>query len=31
MLGSVVQTKWLSAGDLVEVDLEGLGRAVAQF
>ena len=31
MLGSVVQTKWISAGQKVEVDIEGLGGAVAQF
>ena len=31
MLGSVVQTKWVERGDVVEVELEGLGRAVARF
>lgn len=31
MLGSVVQTKWIKAGQKVEVDIEGLGTAVAQF
>jgi len=31
MLGSVVQTKWISLGQKVEVDIEGLGSAVAQF
>ena len=31
MLGSVVQTKWISAGQKVEVDIEGLGSAAAQF
>lgn len=31
MLGSVVQTKWISAGQRVEIDLEGLGTAAAQF
>ena len=31
MLGSVVQTKWLQAGQNVEVEIEGLGTAVAQF
>ena len=31
MLGSVVQTKWVSAGDRVEVEIDGLGTAVARF
>jgi 2-keto-4-pentenoate hydratase len=31
MLGSVVQTKWLQKGDLVEVSFEGLGGASAKF
>ncbi|MFC1580942.1 2-keto-4-pentenoate hydratase [Thermodesulfobacteriota bacterium] len=31
MLGSVVQTKWVSRGDLVEVQIEGLGKASAHF
>ncbi len=31
MLGSVVQTKWVSQGDVVEVELEGLGTAQAVF
>lgn len=31
MLGSVVQTKWVKAGDRVEVQLDGLGSAAAQF
>ncbi|MCA9179573.1 MAG: fumarylacetoacetate hydrolase family protein [Planctomycetales bacterium] len=31
MLGSVVQTKWVAAGDTVEVELEGLGAARATF
>ncbi len=31
MLGSVVQTKWLQSGQKVEVEIEGLGTAVAQF
>jgi len=31
MLGSVVQTKWLAQGDVVTVEIEGLGRAVARF
>jgi len=26
LLGSVVETKWLSKGDKVEIVLEGLGR-----
>jgi 2-keto-4-pentenoate hydratase len=31
LLGSVVQTRWVDAGDLVEVEIEGLGRASARF
>ena len=31
MLGSVVQTKWLNPGDVVEAEIEGLGKAVARF
>ena len=31
MLGSVVQTKWMSQGDRVEVSLAGLGTASAHF
>ena len=31
MLGSVVETKWLQAGDTVEVLVEGLGSARATF
>lgn len=31
MLGSVVQTVWLSPGDRVAVEIEGLGRAEAAF
>ena len=31
MLGSVVQTKWVSKGDIVEVELDGLGTATAMF
>ncbi|MCH2129162.1 MAG: fumarylacetoacetate hydrolase family protein [Pirellulaceae bacterium] len=31
MLGSVVQTKWLAKGDVVKVNIEGLGQAVARF
>jgi 2-oxo-3-hexenedioate decarboxylase/2-keto-4-pentenoate hydratase len=31
LLGSVVQTRWVEAGDLVEVEIEGLGRASADF
>ncbi len=31
MLGSVVQTKWLNRGDVVEAEIEGLGKAVARF
>ena len=31
MLGSVVQTKWLQSGQKVEVEIEGLGKAVAKF
>jgi 2-oxo-3-hexenedioate decarboxylase/2-keto-4-pentenoate hydratase len=31
MLGSVVQTKWLRKGDVVVVELDGLGTAKAAF
>ena len=31
LLGSVVQTKWISAGDRVEIEIDGLGTAVARF
>ncbi len=31
MLGSVVETKWLARGDVVEVEVEGLGPARAVF
>lgn len=31
LLGSVVQTHWLDAGDHVEIDIDGLGRASAHF
>jgi 2-oxo-3-hexenedioate decarboxylase/2-keto-4-pentenoate hydratase len=31
LLGSVVQTRWIEAGDLVEVEIEGLGRASCHF
>ena len=31
LLGSVVQTRWVDAGDLVEVEIEGLGRVSARF
>ncbi len=31
MLGSVVETKWLARGDVVEVEIESLGRASAVF
>ncbi|MDP6821842.1 MAG: fumarylacetoacetate hydrolase family protein [Dehalococcoidia bacterium] len=30
-LGSIVETKWLERGDIVEIDIEGLGRARARF
>jgi 2-keto-4-pentenoate hydratase len=30
-LGSIVETKWIAAGDLVEVAIEGFGRVSAQF
>lgn len=30
-LGSVVQTHWVSPGDLIEVEVEGLGAAVVEF
>jgi 2-keto-4-pentenoate hydratase len=31
LLGSVVQTQWVAAGDLVEVEIEALGSANCQF
>jgi 2-keto-4-pentenoate hydratase len=31
LLGSVVQTRWVEAGDLVEVEIEGLGGASCHF
>lgn len=31
LLGSLVQTRWLDAGDQVEIDIDGLGRASAHF
>jgi len=31
MLGSVVQTKWVHRGDVVDVEIEGLGTACARF
>jgi 2-oxo-3-hexenedioate decarboxylase/2-keto-4-pentenoate hydratase len=31
LLGSVVQTRWVESGDLVEVEIEGLGRASCRF
>ena len=31
LLGSVVETRWVTAGDLVEVAIEGLGSARAEF
>ena len=31
LLGSVVETRWLEPGDLVEIAIEGLGEASARF
>jgi 2-keto-4-pentenoate hydratase len=31
LLGSVVQTRWVEAGDQVEIEIEGLGRVVCSF
>jgi 2-keto-4-pentenoate hydratase len=31
LLGSVVETRWVDQGDLVEASIEGLGAAFAQF
>jgi 2-keto-4-pentenoate hydratase len=31
LLGSVVETRWVAAGDLVEVEIEGLGSTRARF
>jgi 2-keto-4-pentenoate hydratase len=30
-LGSLVQTHWVAAGDRVEIEIEGLGRASCAF
>ena len=30
-LGSVVQTKWVNSGDVVDVEIQGLGKACASF
>ena len=31
LLGSLVTTKWLDKGDVVSVEIEGLGQAEARF
>jgi 2-keto-4-pentenoate hydratase len=31
LLGSVVETHWVEQGDVVNIELEGLGKAVARF
>jgi 2-keto-4-pentenoate hydratase len=31
LLGSVVETRWVAQGDLVEVEIEGLGSARGRF
>ncbi len=31
MLGSVVQTRWVGRGDVVDIEIEGLGEASARF
>ncbi len=31
LLGSIVQTRWAEAGDLVEIEIEGLGKASILF
>jgi 2-keto-4-pentenoate hydratase len=31
LLGSFIQVQWVAAGDVVEVEIEGLGRAGARF
>ena len=31
LLGSLVETKWVDAGDVVEIAIEGLGTATARF
>ncbi len=31
LLGSVVETRWVEAGDRVEIEIEGLGEAIGHF
>ena len=31
LLGSIVETKWVNKGDLVEIDIDKLGRASIEF
>jgi 2-keto-4-pentenoate hydratase len=31
LLGSVVETRWVAAGDRIEAEIEGLGAARARF
>jgi 2-keto-4-pentenoate hydratase len=31
LLGSVVETRWAEAGDLVEIEIDGLGSASCVF
>ncbi len=31
LLGSLVETKWVAAGDVVEIEIQGLGTATARF
>ncbi len=31
LLGSIVETRWVHAGDRVVIEIEGLGRASAHF
>jgi 2-oxo-3-hexenedioate decarboxylase/2-keto-4-pentenoate hydratase len=31
LLGSLVETKWVAVGDVVEIDIQGLGTATARF
>jgi 2-keto-4-pentenoate hydratase len=31
LLGSIVETKWVNKGDLVEIEIDKLGKASVEF